>query len=326
MIGPLAFAGMDGLLPEASSMAPRIDATFFSLVALSAAVVALLGGLNLTFLVRYRRGAAASRTPVRIATWKIETAWIVATTLVFVVIFVVGARAYLDQERPPAEAYVISVVARQWMWDIRQPNGRREFNSLHVPIGRPVRLEMTSEDVIHSLFIPAFRIKQDVVPGRTVDTWLEATRPGTYHLFCTQYCGTEHARMVGEVIVQTPEDYAAWLAAGSGMQSATDRGRQLFLRYGCSGCHAPASVVSAPPLGGIYGKTIPLDNGQFVTVDGAYLRDSILEPGKQVAAGYKPVMPSFKGIISESDLLDLVAYLKSLADPALTSTPVPTPP
>lgn len=314
MIRLLAFAGMEGLLPEASGMASRVDATFFSVLILSCIVAAVLFALNLTFLIRYRRGSSAARGPLKISTWKIETGWIIATTLIFLVIFAAGARVYLDQEHPPANAYTIEVVARQWMWDIRQPNGRREFDTLHVPAGRPIRLEMTSEDVIHSLYVPAFRLKQDVVPGKTVSAWFEATRVGSYHLFCSQYCGTKHAGMVGEVIVQSPEDYAAWLAAGPTGEGIADRGARLFLRYGCSGCHAASSAVPAPLLEGLYGKLIPLEDGQFARVDDAYLRDSILEPSKQIAAGYKPVMPSFKGIIPEGDLIELIAYLKSLAD------------
>lgn len=302
-------------------MASRVDATFFGLLAISGLVIAILFALNVTFLIRYRRGSTAARGPLTISTWKIETGWIVATTLIFLVIFAIGARLYLDQERVPADAYTISVVARQWMWDIRQPNGRRELDTLHVPTGRPIRLEMTSEDVIHSLFIPAFRIKQDVVPGKTVATWFEATQTGTYHLFCTQYCGTKHAGMIGEVVVQSPEDYAAWLEAGPGAGVANQRGAQLFLRYGCSGCHAAMSIVAAPPLEGLYGKLIPLEGSKFIKVDEAYLRDSILEPGKDIAAGYKSVMPSFKGVMPETDLIEVIAYVKSLAN----ASPAPRP-
>ena len=199
-----------------------------------------------------------------------------------------------------------------WNWQFTYPNGYTA-SELHIPLDVPVRVILNSEDVIHSLFIPAFRIKQDIVPGKTVNTWFEATKAGSYHLFCSQYCGTKHAGMIGEVIAQSPEDYAAWLASEPSSGITTDRGARLFLRYGCSGCHAASSSVAAPPLEGIYGKLIPLEGGKFVQVDDAYLRDSILEPAKQIAAGYKPVMPSFKGIISESDLIELIAYLKSLA-------------
>jgi cytochrome c oxidase subunit 2 len=322
MIALIAFAGVAVPLPQGSSLAPRVDAVFLGLLVLSGVLIALLLALNLTFLIRYRRGSRASRAPLRVAVWKIEAGWISVTTLVFLGFFVWGASVYLDLERPPVNATVIDVVARQWMWDIRHGNGRREFDTLHVPVGQPVRLSLTSEDVIHSFFVPAFRVKQDVVPGKTINTWFEATQPGTYHLFCSQYCGTKHAGMVGEVIAQAPEDYAAWLASGNVNGEFADRGRRLFLRYGCSGCHAPGSTVHAPALEGLYGRRVPLEGGGFIEVDEAYLRDSILEPTKQVAAGYPNVMPAFKGVIPEGELLDLVTYLKSLRqDPAPTPAP-----
>jgi len=212
-------------------------------------------------------------------------------------------------------------VARQWMWDVRQPNGRREFNTLHVPMNQPIRLRMTSEDVIHSFYVPAFRIKHDIVPGRRTDTWFEATRTGTYHLFCAQYCGTSHAAMTGEVIVQTQAEYAAWLAAGGVSGSLAERGRTLLVRYGCTGCHAAGSTVHAPALEHRYGQAVPLAEGSFARFDEAYIRDSILEPGKQVAAGYPNVMPSFRGVIPEGELLELIAYLKSMG----TDAPAPAP-
>lgn len=323
MIVVAAMSGIADPLPQASGFSARVDATFFGLLGASAAVVLLLVALNLIFLVRYRRGSRAPRGPLPISTWKIEAGWIGATTLGFLGIFAWGVGPYLDLERPPAGAYAIDVVARQWMWDVRQPNGRREFGSLHVPVGRPVLLRLTSEDVIHSLFIPAFRIKQDVVPGKTTRIWFEPTRPGTYALFCTQFCGTKHAGMLAEVVAQTPEDYAAWLEEGNIAPALADRGRRLFVRYGCSGCHASSAAVHAPPLEGLYGKRVPLDGGAFVPADDAYVRDSILEPAKQIAAGYAPIMPSFKGVIPEGDLLELIAYVKSLA--RATPAPLPSP-
>lgn len=215
------------------------------------------------------------------------------------------------------------MIGRQWMWDVRHGNGRREFDALHVPVGQPVRLRLTSEDVIHSFFVPAFRIKQNVVPGQRVDLWFEVTAAGSYHLFCSQYCGTNHAGMTGEVIAQSPEDYAAWLAAGNTDGLPAERGRRLFMRYGCSGCHATGTTAHAPMLAGLYGRLVPLEGGTMARVDDAYLRDSILEPTKQIAAGYPAaVMPSFKRVIPEGDLLELIAYLKSLDE---REPPVPSP-
>lgn len=319
---PFAIAGgLVGSLPRASTAAARVDAVFIALLVLSGVLVFGLAALNFYFLIRYRRGSPAPRGPLKLKSWKLEAAWITATTLVFLFFFVWGARLYLDMERPPADAAVIDVVARQWMWDVRHPNGRREFDTLHVPVGHAVRLRMTSEDVIHSFFIPAFRIKQDVVPGKVINTWFEPTRPGRYQLFCAQYCGTKHAGMTGEVIVQTPEDYAAWLAEGQRTDDTVINGRRLFVRYGCSGCHTAGSSIHAPPLEGIYGHRVPLADGTFVRVDETYLHDSIIEPAKQIAAGYAPVMPAFKGVMPEGDVLELVNYIKSLADPSAPANP-----
>ena len=302
-------------LASSTNIATRVDSLFWSLIVLFAFVAAIIGTLTLIFLIRYRKGSRAYRGPVRVPTWIIETSWITATTLVFLGIFVWAERLYLDMERLPANAYVIDVVGRQWMWDIRHPNGRREFNTLHVPLNQPVILRLTSEDVIHSVFIPAFRLKQDVVPGKTVSTWFEATRAGTYHLFCSQFCGTAHAAMTAEVIAQSPEDYAAWLSSAEAQGEPVARGRRLLLRYGCASCHSVGSPVRAPLLEGRYGQLVPVEGGRTVRVDDVYLRDSILEPGKEIAAGYQPLMPSFKGVIPESDLIELIAYIKSLTPP-----------
>jgi len=275
---------------SASSIAPRVDHLFLALVIVSGVLVIVLIVTNLFFLVRYRRGSNAVRPP-RAAEGKIETIWITGTTGGFLVFFFWGARLYVDLERPPAEAQEIQVVGRQWMWDVRQPNGRREFDELHVPTGQAIRLLLTSEDVIHSFFVPAFRVKQDVVPGKTVSLWFEATKAGVYRLFCTQFCGTKHAEMSGEVIALPPEAYAAWLAEGNRDGDAIARGRQLFVRYGCAGCHAASSSFHAPALDGLYRRRVALADGSFVEADDQYLRDSILEPTKQVVAGYSPVMP-----------------------------------
>ena len=308
------FAVLYEPLRSSSTLAPGVDRIFWAMVIGSAVIIALLGALNLWFLIRYRRGSTASRGRLRIATWKIETGWIAATTFIFCGVFAWGASMYLDAVRVPAGAMAIDVVARQWMWDIRQPDGRREFNTLHVPVHQPVVLRLTSEDVIHSFFVPAFRIKQDVVPGKTVRVWFEATEAGKFHIFCSQFCGTAHAAMIGEVIAQSPEDYAAWLSGAGGPGDAQDHGRRLFVRYGCAGCHAADALVRAPPLEGLYGQRVPLADGSLALADDEYLRTAIMEPAKQVVAGYPAVMPSFKGVIPESDLVEVLAYLRSLGN------------
>jgi cytochrome c oxidase subunit 2 len=319
----LAFSFSDWLPGRASSLAPRVDAVFGAAVGMS---VLLIGGLvaaNLYFLIRYRQGSPAPRPPLRIRTSVIEATWISATTFGLLGFFVWGAHIYLFEQRPPAGALDIAVVGRQWMWDVRHANGRREFNELHVPLGEDVRLVMTSEDVIHSFSVPAFRLKQDVVPGKQVQTWFRATEPGTYRLFCAEYCGTAHSRMVGDIVVLPPEEFSEWLTRGNPMEPLAQRGRRLFLRYNCSGCHDQPAAVRAPTLAELYGALVPLRDGRMVRADEAYLRDSILRPEKDVVAGFEPVMPSFQNVIPESDLLDLVAYLKSLPATAAGRNPPP---
>ncbi|HTL66051.1 MAG TPA: cytochrome c oxidase subunit II [Lacunisphaera sp.] len=311
-------------------MAPRVDLIFWTILGVSAVVVGGLAFANLYFLIRYRRNSPAPRPPLRIKTAWLESAWITATTVIFLGFFFWGASVYLFAERPPAGALTIAVTGRQWMWDIRHENGRREFNELHVPLGEDVRLVLTSEDVIHSFFVPAFRLKQDAVPGRRVSAWFRATKSGTYHIFCAEYCGTAHSGMVGDVVVLPPARYAEWLERGNAMEDLTQRGRRLFLRYNCSGCHDQPAAVHAPVLTELYGAMVPTSDGRMLRADDAYLRDSILWPQKDVVAGYEPLMPSFQNVIPESDLLDLIAYLKSLpgrqpppAGPGESSRPLP---
>jgi cytochrome c oxidase subunit 2 len=314
MNGPfLLFATLSDRLPAASSFAGRVDHVFAGLLIAGIAMVILLTTLTLTFLIRYRRGAAVNRAAIGIATWKIETAWTVGTTVAFLGFFFWGASVYIDMKRVPvaADATEINVVGRQWMWDIRYPNGRREFNELHVCVNRPVRLLLSAEDVIHSFFVPAFRLKQDLVPGKVVGAWFEPTRTGTFTLFCAQYCGTAHAAMLGQVIVLSPSDYAAWLAGDGGKPVAGRTGRRLFQQYGCVVCHAPQAAISAPSLAGIYGRRVQLSDGTFVRADDQYLHDTILQASQQGVAGYAPVMPSYRGVIPEADVLELIAYLKT---------------
>ena len=218
---------------------------------------------------------------------------------------------YAREESPPADAQTIYVVAKQWMWKVQHPNGVREINRLHVPLGVPVRLTMTSQDVIHSFYVPAFRVKQDVLPGRYTQLWFEATQLGTFRLFCTQYCGLDHAKMGGAVIVMRPPDYARWLRSNGAGTTLAARGAVLFRRSGCSGCHGANASVHAPDLDGLYGRVVHLADGSSVIADDAYIRDSILLPQKQVVAGYAPIMPSFQGQLGEEDLLALIAYFKA---------------
>ena len=225
-----------------------------------------------------------------------------------------GALIYLSEARPPADALEIYVVAKQWMWKAEHPTGQAEIDALHVPVGRAVKLTMTSQDVIHSFFVPAFRVKQDVVPGRYTSEWFKPTTPGEYHIFCSQYCGTQHSAMVGRVVVMEPADYERWLNTGRTAESIALTGERLFRERGCSGCHSVNSKFHAPLLEGVFGKSSPLENGEIVPMDERYVRDSILLPGKEIAKGYQNIMPSYAGQLSEEEIMQLIAYLKSIGN------------
>lgn len=312
-------------IAQASTVAPRTDLIFGVLGAISVLLIFAVFGLIGVFLVRYRRGSPASRKALPIASWKIEATWTAATTGLFLIFFFWGAQDFLAEETPPPNAEVIHVVARQWMWDIHQPNGRREFDTLHVPLNQPVRLLMTSEDVIHSFYVPAFRLKQDVVPGKEVSLWFIPSKVGEFRLFCSEYCGSKHAEMTGTVVVQRPGDYERWLAESPAPGDTLASGRRLFVQYGCAGCHSPGSTVHAPMLQGLYGKRVPQDGGGFALVDEFYLRDCILEPERVSPAGYAHLMPSFRGVIPESDLLQIIAYIKEMAHGEAAGEPRRTP-
>jgi len=298
--------------PEASTYAAREDALFFYLVAVSVVFVLLIFSLVAFFAIRYRRRAPDERPRPTREPLALEIAWSVIPLGLMVIMFVWGAHLFFYASNPPAGAIEISVVGKQWMWKFQHPEGPREIDELHVPVGVPIRLTMTSEDVIHSFFVPAFRIKRDVVPGRYVTAWFQATKTGAYHLFCSQYCGTGHASMTGQVIVMNPVDYERWLRGGASSVSQTAAGELLFQRLGCSSCHKADNTGRGPSLAGVFGRPVQLTTGQTVTADESYLREHILTPGQQVVAGYPRIMPTFKGLISEDQLLQIIAYLKSL--------------
>jgi cytochrome c oxidase subunit 2 len=302
-------------LEDASTFAPRENALFTTLLVASLIVVTGLAVANGFFLVRYRRGSKADRTASGIATWKVEATWITLTTVIFLGFFAWGARLYVDLERAPANATQVHVIGRQWMWDTRYANGKREFDALHVEVGRPVQLLLSSEDVIHSLFVPAFRIKQDVVPGKLTSTWFTPTKPGDYALYCTQYCGSAHSQMTGHVVVMESAAFAAWAATAASDGDLAIAGEKIFARGGCSSCHG-GNGGAAPSLAGIYGRVDRLADGTYRRVDESYLHDAIMEPNLHPLAGYAPVMPSYAKTLKESDVIALIAYLKTLPPPA----------
>lgn len=298
---------------EASAFAGRVDHLFYLLTGISVVIIALVLTLVVGFCYRYRRGSKARRGPLpRWISREVEIGWTAATLFIALFLFWWASSAETQQWTPPPNALEVHVVAKQWMWKTQHSGGVREINALHVPEGVPVKLIMTSQDVIHSFYVPALRVKQDVLPGRYTQLWFNADRVGKYHLFCAEYCGTDHSRMTGSVVVMMPGDYARWLAAQPQGDDLAAQGAKLFVSMGCSGCHAENARVHAPSLAGIYGTLQPLADGSFVRADEGYLRDSILLPRRQVVAGYDPIMPNFEGIASEDQIVALIAYLKAM--------------
>jgi cytochrome c oxidase subunit 2 len=324
-----------GLFPDqASTMAARVDALFYFLVGLTAFFSVLIAGSIVWFAFKYRRRRRHEYTPRLgepiIGSWALEITWTVIPFLLSMAIFTWGASIYFAMAQPPEDALEIFVVGKQWMWKLQHMEGRREIDELHVPVNRPVKLTMTSEDVIHSFFIPAFRVKADVLPGRYTSVWFEATKEGVYHLFCAEYCGTSHSGMIGRIVVLPGAEYQQWLAApsrsdgGNGLGAGGEKlsmaalGERLFERNGCRTCHAtsPAeatSVAQGPPLYGLWGRAVPVDSGYSVVVNEEYVRRAILDPMNEIVTGYQPIMPTYTGRLSEEDVLKLVAYIKSLA-------------
>jgi cytochrome c oxidase subunit 2 len=302
-------------------MAPRVDALYFALVGLSAFMSLLIAGLIVYYAIKFRRrrpDAVGARIEGGLV---LEITWTVIPLFIVLGIFAWGASVFFAMSRPPDEALNIYVVGKQWMWKFQHLNGAREINELHVPLGRPVKLIMTSEDVIHDLFVPAFRVKTDVIPGRYTNLWFEATKPGSYHLFCAEYCGTKHSGMIGQVVVMEPHEYEAWLSSGSGEGSLASVGGKLFADLACNTCHRPEAQGRGPVLEGLFGRTVPLEGGGTARVDEAYIRESIMTPNERLTAGFQPIMPAYQGLITEDQLLGLIEYVKSLGtQPQATPT------
>ena len=297
---------------NASTHALPVDLLYIFLVVLSAGTTLAIFVVIAIFSMKYRRRHGREATPIH-GSLILEITWSVIPLGIFMVIFLWGAVIFFDERTPPQDATEIYVVAKQWMWKLQHPEGQRELNELHVPVGRDIKLIMTSQDVIHSFYVPAFRIKQDVLPGRYTTMWFRATRPGTYHLFCAQYCGTQHSGMIGDVVVMEPAEYQTWLSGGVPAGSLAQTGQALFQQLGCSTCHRFDVQGRGPNLTGVFGKPVSLEDGRTVVADENYVRESILVPAAKVVSGFKPVMPSFQGQVSEEQLDALIAYVKSLS-------------
>src|ERR1700754_4099947 len=297
--------------PEASGIAPYTDALYFFLVLISLVGMAIVTLLVVLFSVLYRKERNPEPTQIEGSTL-LEATWTIIPLALFLICFVWGALLYFRIYNPPPNAMNIYVVGKQWMWKSEHPGGQHEINNLHVPTGQPIQLTMISQDVFHSFSIPDFRIKREVIPGRYSTVWFEATTPGTYHIFCTQYCGTKHSGMIGEVTVLTPEDYKKWTEGSTSGMSLAQNGERLFAGMGCNACHSGNAAARGPSLAGVYGSKLTLTNGSQVLVNEAYLRDAILNPSQHITAGYAPIMPTYQGQISEEGLIDLVEYIKTL--------------
>jgi cytochrome c oxidase subunit II len=297
---------------QASTIAGHVDALYIFLLIVTGMMALLVFACIIFFAARYRYRPGVPAEQIE-GSNELEITWSVIPFLVFMVIFAWGAVVFFQERTPPTDATEVYVVAKQWMWKVEHAEGQREINELHVPVGRDVKLIMTSQDVIHSFYIPAFRIKQDVLPGRYTVEWFRATKPGVYHLFCAEYCGTQHSGMVGDIVVQEPAQYEAWINGGTtGPLSAS--GEKMFSELGCSTCHRTDAQGRGPNLQGVFGKPVQLEDGRTVTADENYVRQCILDPGARRVKGFQPIMPTFQGLVSEEQVNALVAYIKSISE------------
>ena len=298
----------------ASTFAWQVDLLYFLLIALSVVFAVGVVFVLVLFSVKYRRRSDGERPKPIHGSTPLELAWSIIPLFIAIGVFTLGAEVYFRMYKAPENAIEIFVVGKQWMWKIQHPEGMREINELHVPVNQAVKLTMTSEDVIHAFSIPAFRTKKDVVPGRYTTLWFEATKTGEFHLFCAEYCGTQHSTMIGKVIVMEPDAYQDWLGGGVSGESMVDAGARQFEQLGCATCHKAESVGRGPTLVGVFGEPVQLATGEIVTVDESYVRESILAPSTKLVNGYQAIMPTFQGQISEETLMQLLTYIKSLSE------------
>jgi len=318
------FLAMSWMYPEqASSYAADVDNLYLFLVGVTVFFTVLISAGILYFFVKYRRRSDAEIPRPVAGSMVLESAWTIIPLLISIGIFAWGAKIYLDQYSIPNDAMDIYVVGKQWMWKFQHPEGQREINELHIPVGKKIRFVCATEDVIHSFYVPAFRMKQDVVPGpnRYTTVWCEPIMTGTFHIFCAEYCGTSHSGMIGKVTVMSDHDYQAWLSGGAGQGSMADRGASLFQQLGCVTCHKSDGSGQCPRLDGKYGTEETLNNGEKVKVDDSYIRESVLSPLAKIVAGFQPIMPAFQGQVSEEQLQQLIAYVKSIGPAQATNAP-----
>lgn len=307
----------------ASTQSLPVDLLYIFLVLVSAVMTLAIAATIVIFGIKYRRRHGRQAEQIE-GSLLVEITWSVIPLGVFLLVFAWGGVLYFNLRTPPRDSAEIYVVGKQWMWKLQHMEGVREINELHVPVDKDIKLVMTSQDVVHSFFVPAFRIKQDVLPGRYTTLWFRATQPGTYHLFCSQYCGTLHSGMIGEVVVMKPADYQAWISNNRPVGSLAQDGDTLFQQLGCNTCHRFGVQGRGPLLNGVYGSQVQLEDGRVVTADDNYIRESILIPGAKIVSGFKNIMPSWQGQINEEQLNELVAYVRSLSPPPAGAVAGPT--
>lgn len=298
--------------PSASTVAVEMDLLYGFIVAVCAFFTVLVAALVVYFTVKYRRRHPDDVGADIHGSLSLELTWTFIPLVLSLVMFAWGASLFFRLATPPANAMELFVVGKQWMWKVQHPEGVREINEMHVPIGRPVRITLGSEDVLHDYSIPAFRVKMDAVPGKLTTLWFEATVPGRYHIFCAEYCGTKHSGMIGEVIAMQPQDYEVWLAGGRSTGTAAQNGERLFSDLACITCHKNDSTGRGPSLLGVFGSQVELTDGHKVTADENYLRESIMNSQAKIVKGYQGIMPAFQGMVTEENLMQLIAYIKTL--------------
>ena len=317
------FSGLPLFPEQASTVAARVDALYFFLIAISVFFSALIGFGVLFFAVRYRRRSDDDRPAAIHGSLPLELTWTLIPLAIVIAVFFWSTELYVSQVRVPGNAMEINVVGKRWMWKLQHVTGQREINELHVPVGVPVKLTLTSEDVIHSFFVPAFRVKKDAVPGRYSTAWFEATKAGKYHLFCAEYCGTKHSGMIGWIHVMEPAAFQAWLAGGAPTGSLAQAGEKLFQDLACATCHRDDATGRGPSLVGLFGKPVKLASGETVMADESYIRESIAAPSAKVVDSFQPIMPTYQGVVGEEGLMQLVAYIQSLKGPEAKAAPLP---
>jgi cytochrome c oxidase subunit 2 len=316
----------DGLpiFPEsASTVSPHVDLLYFVLVGIAVFFSALIFTLVVVFAIKYRRRSEDEQPKPMFGDMRLELLWTAIPLGIVLFLFAWGAHVYFRIVRAPDNAMAVNVVAKQWMWKFQHPTGQREINDLHIPVGQPVKLTMISEDVIHSLFVPAFRVKQDVLPGRHSSLWFEPTKVGRYRLYCAEYCGTKHAGMGGWVHVMEPSDYQAWLAGNVGSETPVEAGARMFTQLGCITCHEQTTLARGPSLHGLFGREVRMKTGEMVKADETYLRESILNPKAKIVEGFDAIMPTYQGQVDEEGVLNLIEYIKSLKAAASTENGQP---